>query len=327
MQTLLRALREICCNKLVDEKILLVPTRIAGQQLVLIMAKAGIPCLNLRLETLASLSEKYSKVYLFTNGLAVVSRLVAEHIVLNILKSLSQNNQLSYFNELKITPGVSRVIYDAILDMKLAGLSPAQVQVDGFINQLKGEDLKEIYQKYQEQLEQRKLVDRVDLINIATDRLASSTHRELFIIPDWLELKPVEKQLLCKLDPAQRVTVKLSKADGVDALFANEDIAINPRIQMFQAYGEGNELREVFRRIKKNRIPFEQGAIFYTSVEPYTQFCYNLAQKYNLPVTYGQGLNIRNTRPGRLLFGFWNGLVVVLRLPRCIRSLFPVIGD
>lgn len=302
MQSVLRALREICCNNLIEEKILIVPTRIAGQQIMLLMAKMGIPCLNVHIETIASLSERISKGYIYKEELTPVSRLVAEHIVMMIVKDLSQEGQLRYFDELKITPGVSRAIYDAILDMKMAGLSPNQVRVDAFINPLKGEDLQTIYLQYQQMLEQRKMVDRVDLTKIATRIWQGRSPCGLFILPVWLDLKPVEKQLLSKIDPVQIVSVALSKADSIDAVFAVETDH-QPRISLFQAYGENNELREVFRRIKQQRIPLEKVAILYTSCEPYSQLCYNLAQRYNVPVTYGQGINLRNTKPGRLLFG------------------------
>lgn len=74
-------------------------------------------------------------------------------------------------------------------------------------------------------------------------------------------------------------------------------------IAILQAQGETNEAREVLRRIKSSQVQFDQVAVFYTAREPYSQLFYNLAQSLKLPITLGEGIDLRNTRPGKLFFG------------------------
>ncbi len=74
------------------------------------------------------------------------------------------------------------------------------------------------------------------------------------------------------------------------------------KLHLRRAYGKSNEIRSIFRRIKEKEIPLDRTAIFYTTREPYSQLCFDLAGKLDLPITFGDGISIKNTRPGKLYF-------------------------
>ena len=59
----------------------------------------------------------------------------------------------------------------------------------------------------------------------------------------------------------------------------------------------------VLARIKKREIHFDQATIYYSTQEPYSHLCCALAQELQIPITFGQGIDIRWTNPGRLYFG------------------------
>ncbi|MFP4015892.1 MAG: PD-(D/E)XK nuclease family protein, partial [Halanaerobiales bacterium] len=73
-------------------------------------------------------------------------------------------------------------------------------------------------------------------------------------------------------------------------------------IKIKKAYGESNEVKEVLRELKRNHIPLDQAVVFFTVSEPYSQLFYDLSMLDDLPVTYGNGISIRNTSPGKLYF-------------------------
>lgn len=97
-----------------------------------------------------------------------------------------------------------------------------------------------------------------------------------------------------------------SSTDGVEG-----DVFISPQIEtvsddrsvaIFAAYGESNEAAEVLRRIKSGNLPFDQVTVAYTSGD-YIWHFYRLAARCRLPVTFGEGIPLLLTRPGRALKG------------------------
>jgi len=108
---------------------------------------------------------------------------------------------------------------------------------------------------------------------------------------------------LSKVPADQKLTADTFQTNqklSADMLQADQGLTIN----MFHAYGEMSEVREVVRRIKKQSLPLDHAVVFYTARHPYTHLFYTLAQELNLPVTFGQGIDLGYTRPGRLLSGF-----------------------
>jgi len=74
------------------------------------------------------------------------------------------------------------------------------------------------------------------------------------------------------------------------------------KVHLHRAYGKSSEIRGILRRIKEKGIPLDRTAIFYTIQEPYCQLCYDMVESLELPVTFGEGISIKNTRPGQLYF-------------------------
>ncbi|NMA94793.1 MAG: hypothetical protein GX974_01985, partial [Clostridiales bacterium] len=81
-------------------------------------------------------------------------------------------------------------------------------------------------------------------------------------------------------------------------LDTNYSLAEN--INMFRAQGEINEVRQILSDIKAKGINFDQVAIYYVGNDPYAHLFYNLCQSHDIPITFGQGLNISYTNPGSL---------------------------
>jgi len=74
-------------------------------------------------------------------------------------------------------------------------------------------------------------------------------------------------------------------------------------IEIISAYGENNEAREVIRHIGAQGTGFDDVAVFYTSREPYSQFFYDISREYDIPITFGGGIMLFNSIPGKVAFG------------------------
>ncbi|HAA25568.1 MAG TPA: PD-(D/E)XK nuclease family protein [Ruminiclostridium sp.] len=79
---------------------------------------------------------------------------------------------------------------------------------------------------------------------------------------------------------------------------SSEEIEFS-NINLMKAYGENNEIEAVLRDIKAKRIPFDNACIYASSNEPYAQLLYQKAGQLGIPVTFGYGVNIQNSRPGK----------------------------
>ncbi|MDO9574544.1 MAG: hypothetical protein Q7I94_06080, partial [Candidatus Contubernalis sp.] len=72
-------------------------------------------------------------------------------------------------------------------------------------------------------------------------------------------------------------------------------------IEIYRAYGNVNEVSEVFRRIKKEKIPLDEVLVCYTHGSTYIPLIYSAVAALNIPVTFAEGVPIFLTRPGKFI--------------------------
>ena len=78
-------------------------------------------------------------------------------------------------------------------------------------------------------------------------------------------------------------------------------------IEIFSAVGERNEIREVLRRIAKEKIKVDETELIYTDSGKYLDLIYFLCEKLGIPVTFSNGISFNITRAGRALMNFLFG--------------------
>ncbi|NOR15177.1 MAG: hypothetical protein GQ544_05700, partial [Candidatus Aminicenantes bacterium] len=74
--------------------------------------------------------------------------------------------------------------------------------------------------------------------------------------------------------------------------------------EIFQAIGPTNECREILRRIILEKISFDEVEIIHPAGSVYPSLFYVLSSKAGLKVTYGGGIPLGFTSPGRVFHGF-----------------------
>ena len=356
MQRFYHKLSEIFQNHLLAKKYLLMPSYRAGLMVRQAAAERDIPLLDFEVETISGLIRSRAEEFLYESGTELIPDGQIRIILLDILQEMRERGELEYFSGLELTSGVLEVTASTVLELRLAGFSAAELQKreKEFVQPAKGRDMARIMKKYENRLAENSYADRAAAIRLFLQEEEDKTsgppgEKEIHLIPDTLELAPLEEKFLESLTESQekgpiilptppvynratpdhyRIT---SSGGGTEDslqkfqdspfryLFAPEkltepkdDDAEKPaemrveefqdRVHLHRAYGKSNEIKGIFRHIKEEEIPLDCAAIYYTRQEPYTQLCFELAGRLDLPVTFAAGINIKNTGPGQLYF-------------------------
>lgn len=293
MNPLTVQLAELCEKHRLEKKLLIVPSRRMGHQLLQTLVMQGKSYINLSVVTLEHLAHDHCKSYMHKHNLQLIPPTLAKHYLFGILESLQESGQLHYFHEIKISPSFVQTIYSSLMDLKMSCFTSDSISEKCFVNHHKGTDIKLILQAYNDKLKHLKFLDSADVLSVGLTLPPSTDTSTIYTIPASLQLSNLEKQYLDYLSQAKCYEIG-KRSSELDLQGAN--------IQMVKAFGEMNEAKATFRTMKAANIPVDQYAVFYTSREPYTQYFFELSERYQLPVTFGEGISIQNTRPGRLFF-------------------------
>ncbi len=166
MQLMYNALLHICRDYPLREKIIIMPSHFAGAAFLRSFALKEGGFLNLRTATISSLVSEMLAGFLPMNGLKYIPGVLAERKMHQVISQLAENNELSYFNRLEITPGISGAILKAVQELKEAGFNPENIFPDKFVVPAKGEDIRRIYAGYEQELAREKVLDRPGFLRL-----------------------------------------------------------------------------------------------------------------------------------------------------------------
>jgi RecB family exonuclease len=299
MPDIVSVLAATCREHLLTEKILIAPSLAIGHQLADAVAQSGTSWVNLRVETMRTLTDAVAGFSLAQEGCTVLSRAQALAIVERSCDRALDSS--SYFAALAGRPGLHRAIQRSLDDLRHAGVEPAALPHAAFEDPRKAEDLTRILAVYEAELKERRFVDRYGVLARATALLRSGAAAPwladaIWLFIDGVELTGAEESFLGQLT-RNRVTL------GGHA-------ATRPgRIDFRRAAGEENELRGAFRDLLASGIRFDEAELVYTTTDPYLPLAYELAAGYEIPCTFAEGVPASFTRPGQAGVAFlaWLG--------------------
>jgi ATP-dependent helicase/DNAse subunit B len=304
-----RELNKICSEHIFEEKILIMPSQASGWRFMQAWAQQGNGAVNLRPNTLPNLAAEMCSMYLYQNNIKLIPEVLAHHYLIEVLKKLKNNKVLKYFDGLSVTPELAAAIYQMFAEIRLAGWDASSLNTNAFAHQDKGKDLKRILEEYEALKKENGFFDMADLYQKAIGYCQGLNAHSLYILPFKYQLYPLEVQFLealagqvIVLSPKDRETKVEREGWHGYGLALDEDV----KIEMFQADGEWDQVQETIRRIKEHSIPFDQVAIFHTDTNTYNKLFWNMAQRLEIPVTFGEGLDIVSFGPGRLFIGLLN---------------------
>lgn len=289
-------LQTVCREHLLREKILVVPSLAIGHQIADAVAWAGTPWVNLRMETIRTISDAVAGFDLVQRGLTVLSRAQALSIVERACDRVLDAS--SYFAALIGQPGLYRAIQRSVDDLRHAGLRSA-LPPAAFEDPRKARDLVAIIGAYEEELRARKFVDRYGVVARAIELLESRSggrgHADdaIWLVLDELELSATEEKLL-------------RAAAGSFETVAAEGNGHVSHVRFVRAAGEENEIRASLRAILRDRTTTDRAEVIYTTQEPYLSLAYELTSEYDIPATFAEGIATSFTRPGQAAIAYLN---------------------
>ncbi|HSP36100.1 MAG TPA: hypothetical protein VLU46_17445, partial [Thermoanaerobaculia bacterium] len=291
MPSLIPRLAEICREQLLREKILVAPSLAIGHQIADAVAHSGTRWVNLRVETIRTLSDAVAGFAIASEGLTVLSRAQALALIERACDRVLGGT--SYFAALADRPGLHRAIQKSIDDVRHAGLTAADLERGAFEDGRKGRDLAAILLAYEEEMVRGAYVDRFGVLARAT---AMATRKDAsWLVVDDVDLTNAEERFLRAI------------AGEWETLKAGGDAGTTPTFK--RAVGEENEVRGAIRAILADKQTFDDAEIVYTARDPYLPLIYELAAEYDVPATFAEGIPSYFTRPGQAALAFlrWIG--------------------
>lgn len=305
-----------------------------GHELCEALARSGVGWVNLRSETITGLAHQAAGEELAEKGITFLPGQLATAVVEEIYHNLEKQRSLLYFARESYSPGLVRAIASSIYELRYCGVTSDTLNTDSFVSKDKGQDMGLLLKSYEQYLAEQKYIDTPGVISSALDLLSEKNTAgdtdTVYLLPSFLQLSPLERRLIEMLsigrliildaDPVfglsrpgmepqlsvpGDVTISHTEVDRLPWLY-QVDQSPEPvgdgSLSVFHAYGLMNEVREIFRRITKEGISLDSAAVAYTSSE-YIPVFYSLARRLGLNLTYGEGIPVTLTSPGRVLKG------------------------
>ena len=208
-------LRDYCRDHVLEEKWLLAPSVRAGFQWADQVARSGQPVLNLRVKTFLQLAMALAAPEMELKGLRLLRGAAGEAIVGGAFTRLSEKGH-GYLSALEPGAGLIRTIHRAIRDLRVAGVTAAEIQETRFEVPAKGREIKALLADYEQELSSRKLLDDAGILHAAAERLRKSlcslpAGTVLLSAEDERELSGLQRALWEAIPAACRVVLAVDQ--------------------------------------------------------------------------------------------------------------------
>lgn len=341
MHSLVNELNQICTQFLLIEKVVIVDSFEIGEQINEAFIKSGQRAINLKYKTVHNLAMNLVELH-GEEPITVLDGTVGVHFTYNILKELKNQRKLCYFSEMEITPSFSHAIYSTLQNLRLAGYNAETLRKDAFLAPEKAEDLAAILTQYEKMLDTNHFSDKASILTKAI-HFAQRNEKTVFILQSNLHLTHLEEQLLgqilqegsLKLPLAPVLGVNIPERSSLSSISWGEPTPLSCLYQLDEA-GEGTvkidiftskteemEVKHVLEKIKSSRLPLDECLVFYTNADSYITPFFNLAQKLDIPITFGEGLPVVFSRPGRLV----SGLITWIQSNYSVQSYIDLLNE
>jgi ATP-dependent helicase/nuclease subunit B len=301
---LLASLGAACRARPLDEKVLVAPTLAIGHTLVERLAREGHPWINLRVETVRTIALGIAGPGLAREGLRLLSRAQALALVEQACAEYLKPD--SYFGQLRDRPGFHRALQRTFEEIRAAGLSAAALPAGAFDDPRKLEELKGILGRYDADLAAGRFIDAAAVLRRALAAApdpdgAAGGASALYLLVDETDPTPVERAILEKVSGGRLETLAAPPP--------GRWLEVAATAHLLRASGEENEIREAFRRVLAEGIPFDTVEILHTDPSTYPALVWELAREHGIACTFSGGVAATFTHPGQAALAFldWIG--------------------
>ena len=328
MSAVVRFLAGFCGDHPIDEKIFICPSFVIGREIGEALAREAGSWINLRFVTPRTLAAEIlegggdggRRIPLTASAeLALTDRLVRE---------LHAEGRLEYLGRAGVSPGLVNALHKAIRDLRLDGRTSADIRPEVFLVEQKGSELALLVARYERDLGAAGVLDGAALLEGAIKAAAARPSPAAWTLcPADARLSRLEAEFVRAAAGDRFIPVpgdqviglprprrcwpvpeppRSSKPGRLSWLFAPGDASPSAEggpIETFRALGPANECREILRRLGADGIPFDHVEILAPPGSAHPTIFHLIASRTGLPVTFGDGLPVCFTSPGRLFFG------------------------
>ncbi|MBN1289126.1 MAG: PD-(D/E)XK nuclease family protein [Actinobacteria bacterium] len=323
-------LADLLAEEPLREKWLLAPSIRIGYQWLDRVARSGQPVFNTRIKIIRALAIEIAGPLLEKKEKTYIGAEPSKLVVAGLLKSAPQG-EASYFGGLERSWRLIQVIHRALIDMRLAGLSCGDLNSGSFEVEAKGRELVRLLEGYERKLNEGGYVDYPGALGLAIGELSQGGGKAvlpenlLLTVPGDLprSLRGLEAAFAGVLLESSGVILKTGVSRGGEHKICDAGLlkfllepskapepAGDGTASIFRAAGEINEVREVFRRCARDRIPLDDAELLYTDCSTYVPLIFEEAAGMaagdfaSIPVTLFEGVPVMFSRPARALFAF-----------------------
>ena len=312
---LAQELAEVLVQSQLEPVWLLAPSRRVGRQWIEILARTGTPVVNLRVTTIRALAYDIASAALARNSLRVAPKRASLILLERILAEHHRDRKLRYFQNPRSLRRLAERMLASLAAIRQAGLHAKDIP-RSLGNTPKSLDLGALLARYAADLKKSKLVDQADVMDVALEeaaegRLPASLKRLLY--PEDLDPTPMGRKLLDTLANSGHCQVQKLAVDPPAGPELPVDSKIAPSFSFFRAIGEVNEVRAVFRTLIERGVRLDEVELLHTDSATYPALVQEIVSVLGpaadsdtevprpLPVTFAEGLSIRESRPARAL--------------------------
>ncbi len=274
------------------EKIYLAPGA-SGAELSKRLAMHGVNCFNIRIVGAGELA----RIALMRSGIAIAEDFVSSReetaLVAEAVKGETYFGKTTY-SDIKEIAGAIRRMRSLVSE----GDEPTVINetLSKGIFSEKNAALVSVYKKFMTILSERKLIDSVSLVRKAASE-SIVIDADFYVIEEY-PLTPLESFLLKKLSGEKYSVVSLRDLFGVEEKHL--------KIKSFKnCYGAPNELETILTDIYNGK-KLDKCTVAVADTSTYAQIFFDYALLYDLPITFGCGIPIKNSNPARLLVLYYN---------------------
>ena len=331
LNRLAKEISKLCAEYVLEEKWVLAPSRRIGLQWLDAITRTGQPVLNARVMTITNMALELAAIEMERRGATYAQGMQIEVLLDGLICKLRESNgDGGYLSSLKASPGLLHTVNSTLRDLRLAGLSAAQLSSDLFEVTAKGHEIIILLSGYEMELSARRLMDYANVLRAAAERL----HNDELALPEGMllimyegmedKISALERDLLKEVPRDKRVVLGVdrpcessgdSQSDAsLLAWISHPADAPPPRgdgtAEIHRAVGEVHEVRDVFRSCIEMGTPFDEVEILYTDAATYIPLIYEVGSFYAtepgeaVPITFAEGIPTRYSRPGRALKGW-----------------------
>ena len=287
------------------------PSRRVARQWLDTIALSGTPVFNVRVTTPRALCFDIAAPALTTAGRVVASPRAALVLLEKVIATADRAGRLRYFSSPRSYRRLAERMFASLSALRMAGISAEEVRRrPGFGDTPKAHDIGLLLAEYDAALASENLFDAAAIAATALETVRAGRTPELghrILVPAELHMQQLERAVFAALgDRVQMLPIDPEP----QAFVARES---GPEPQFFRAIGEVNEIRGVLRRCLADRIPLDMVELLHTDTATYPALVQEVlatmmggpvgqtAAAADLPVTFAEGLPIRESRPARAL--------------------------